>query len=163
MLIVLWNWVWIVDPWLGSIVTSLGLKDPLNSIRILPILISFLFLALQRCKEVLFMNSLPKSCPLKILGAVIFVTLIYNSRLTPKGKQRHLRYSSKTPTFYQNDLTIRNTAYMTGGKPIADWLQFISIREYCKSFSRLLRHPWKKGRGATLFLYPRHQTKHILL
>jgi hypothetical protein len=39
--------------------------------------------------------------------------------LSPKGKQRHLRYYSETPTFYQNFLAIRNTADVTGGKPFA--------------------------------------------
>jgi hypothetical protein len=33
--------------------------------------------------------------------------------------QRRLRYSSETPTFYQNDLAMRNTADVKGGKPIA--------------------------------------------
>jgi hypothetical protein len=37
----------------------------------------------------------------------------------PKGYQRRLRYSSMTPTFHQNDLAMRNTADVTGGKPIA--------------------------------------------
>jgi hypothetical protein len=46
----------------------------------------------------------------------------YHSRLIPKGR---LRYSSETLTFYQNDLAMRNTADVTGGKPIAVWLQFI--------------------------------------
>jgi hypothetical protein len=30
-----------------------------------------------------------------------------------------LRYSSETPTFYQNGVAMRNTADVTGGKPIA--------------------------------------------
>jgi hypothetical protein len=45
---------------------------------------------------------------------------------TYKGWQRPLRYSSKTPTFYQNDFAMRNTADVTGGQPIAVWLQSIS-------------------------------------
>jgi hypothetical protein len=36
------------------------------------------------------------------------------------------RYSSETPTFYQNDLAVKNTADVTGGKPIAILLQSIS-------------------------------------
>jgi hypothetical protein len=44
----------------------------------------------------------------------------------PMGQKRYLRYSSKTPTFYQNDLAIRNTAGMTCGKPIIVWSQSIS-------------------------------------
>jgi hypothetical protein len=39
---------------------------------------------------------------------------------------RHLKYSSETPTFYQNDFATRNTADETGGKPIAVWSQSIS-------------------------------------
>jgi hypothetical protein len=64
----------------------------------------------------------------------------YHSRLIPKGQQRSLRYSFETPTFYQNDLGMRNTAGVTGGKPTAVYLR----RECCNSFSRLLRHSWKK-------------------
>jgi hypothetical protein len=41
-------------------------------------------------------------------------------------KQRHFRYSLETPTFYQNYLTIRNTADVKSGKPIAFWLESIS-------------------------------------
>jgi hypothetical protein len=39
--------------------------------------------------------------------------------LSPKGHLRHLRYSSKTPTFYQNYLAIWNTAGVTSSNPIA--------------------------------------------
>jgi hypothetical protein len=38
----------------------------------------------------------------------------------------YLRYSSETPTFYQSLLASRNTADVTGGKPIAVLLQYIS-------------------------------------
>jgi hypothetical protein len=41
-------------------------------------------------------------------------------------KQRRLKYSSETPTFYQNYLAMRNTADVTGGKAIAVWLQSIT-------------------------------------
>jgi hypothetical protein len=40
--------------------------------------------------------------------------------------QRYLRYSSETPTFYQNELAVKNTADVTGGKAIAVLLQCIS-------------------------------------
>jgi hypothetical protein len=46
--------------------------------------------------------------------------------LSPKGQQRHPKYSSETPTFYQNLLAMRNTADVTGGKPLAVLLQSIS-------------------------------------
>jgi hypothetical protein len=39
---------------------------------------------------------------------------------------RHLRYSSETPTFYQNYLAMSNSADVTGGKPIAVLSQSIS-------------------------------------
>jgi hypothetical protein len=35
-------------------------------------------------------------------------------------------YSSETPTFYQNNLAVRNTVDVTGGKSIAVWSQSIS-------------------------------------
>jgi hypothetical protein len=38
--------------------------------------------------------------------------------LSPKGYQRHLRYSFKTLTFYQNYLAMRNTVDVTGGKAL---------------------------------------------
>jgi hypothetical protein len=41
-------------------------------------------------------------------------------------RQRYLKYSSETPTFYQNYLVMRNIADETGGKPIAVLLQSIS-------------------------------------
>jgi hypothetical protein len=44
---------------------------------------------------------------------------------------------------------MRNTADVTGGKPIAARLQSISGASAI-SFSRLLRHPWSKERGAIL-------------
>jgi hypothetical protein len=44
-----------------------------------------------------------------------------------KGQQGHLRYSSETPTFYQNYLAMRNTPDLTGGKSIAVWSQSISV------------------------------------
>jgi hypothetical protein len=40
---------------------------------------------------------------------------------------------------------------MTSGKPIAVKLQSISGVSAINPFNRLLRHPWKKGRGAVLF------------
>jgi hypothetical protein len=47
---------------------------------------------------------------------------------SPKHQKqhRHLRYSSETPTPYQNWLAMRNTVDVTGGKPIAVLLQSIS-------------------------------------
>jgi hypothetical protein len=46
--------------------------------------------------------------------------------LSSKGQQRHLRYSSETPTFYQNYLAMSNTVDVTGGKPIPVWSQSTS-------------------------------------
>jgi hypothetical protein len=45
--------------------------------------------------------------------------------LSEKEWQRHLRYSTFTPR-YQNYFTMRNTADVTSGKPIADRSQSIS-------------------------------------
>jgi hypothetical protein len=50
---------------------------------------------------------------------------------------------------------------VTGSKPIAALLQSISgvsaINPFL--FSRLLRHPWKKERGAILLFCPGHHTR----
>jgi hypothetical protein len=51
----------------------------------------------------------------------------YHSRFIPEGVAApHLRYSFRTPTFYQYYLAMRNTADVIGGKPIAVWTQSIS-------------------------------------
>jgi hypothetical protein len=42
---------------------------------------------------------------------------VYLSRFIPKGEQRHLGYFSETPTFYQNDLALKNTVDISG-KPM---------------------------------------------
>jgi hypothetical protein len=52
---------------------------------------------------------------------------------------------------------MRNTADVTGGKPITVLLQPIS-GESAKSFSRLLRHPWRKETDAILLFFPGHHT-----
>jgi hypothetical protein len=58
---------------------------------------------------------------------IFFNTYIHTTHaLSPKGYQRHLRYSSETPKFYQNYLAISNTADVTDGKAIAVWSQSIS-------------------------------------
>jgi hypothetical protein len=54
----------------------------------------------------------------------------YYSRFIPEGQQRHLRYSSKMPTFYQNYFALRNTTDVTGSNPVAVWSQFV----FCKNF-----------------------------
>jgi hypothetical protein len=53
----------------------------------------------------------------------------YHSRFIPEGVARHLRYSSQTPTFYQN-WAMSNTGDVTDGKPIAVWSQSISCKCY---------------------------------
>jgi hypothetical protein len=62
--------------------------------------------------------------------------------LSPQGQQRYLIYSSETPTFYQNDY---ETVDVPDGKPII-------------ALTRLLRYPWKKGKGYILLLCPGHYT-----
>jgi hypothetical protein len=47
----------------------------------------------------------------------------YHSRFTPEGQQRYLRYFSETPSFYQNQFAMWNTADVTNGKPTAVFLQ----------------------------------------
>jgi hypothetical protein len=42
-----------------------------------------------------------------------------NHALAPTGQQKHLIYSSETPTFYQNYLAVRNIVDGKGGKSIA--------------------------------------------
>jgi hypothetical protein len=42
----------------------------------------------------------------------------YHLRFIPEG-QRHLRYTSETRTFYQNDIAMRNTTEVTGSKSVA--------------------------------------------
>jgi hypothetical protein len=52
---------------------------------------------------------------------------IHNTHVwSPKGWQRRFRYFSATLTFYKNDLDVKNTADVTGCKPIAIWLWSIS-------------------------------------
>jgi hypothetical protein len=69
--------------------------------------------------------------------------------------QRHRRCSSETSTFYQNDLGMRNTADVTGGKPIAVYSQPSSGI----SAVNPLRHPRKKERGTTLSFCPGHRMR----
>jgi hypothetical protein len=55
--------------------------------------------------------------------------------------RRDSKYITDIPPRRQNDLAMRNTADVTGGKSIAVFLRCI----FCWSFSRLLRDHWKKG------------------
>jgi hypothetical protein len=50
----------------------------------------------------------------------------YHSRFIPEGVAVVSQIFLRTPTFYQNLLAMRNTAAVTGGKPIAVLLQSIS-------------------------------------
>jgi hypothetical protein len=56
-----------------------------------------------------------------ILYIILYYIHKYHSNLIPEGVAELLGYSSETPTFYQNDLDMRkrNTADVTGGKPMA--------------------------------------------
>jgi hypothetical protein len=63
----------------------------------------------------------------KTICAISTLTYIHTTHaLSPNGEERHLRYSSEKPTFYQNYLAMSNTADVTGGKPIAVYSQSIS-------------------------------------
>jgi hypothetical protein len=76
--------------------------------------------------------------------------------LSPKGSQRHLKYSSETPTFYQNYLFMRN---------LQTW-QVVSLLPSDYSLSEVLvhpcclRHPWKEERGAILLFCPGYHMRH---
>jgi hypothetical protein len=52
---------------------------------------------------------------------------------------------------------MRNTADVTGGKPIAVFLQSIS-GVHDVAFTHLLQHLWKKGTVASLLFSPGHHT-----
>jgi hypothetical protein len=58
-----------------------------------------------------------------VMARSTYIPLTLNPRRASRGR---LRYFSETPTFYQNDLTMRNTADVTGGKPITVWSHSIS-------------------------------------
>jgi hypothetical protein len=91
----------------------------------------------------------------------LILTYIHTAHsLSSKGQQRYLRYSFETPKFHQNYLAMRNTADVTSDKPITVWLQSISGVSAIKSFNRLLRHPWKKERGAIFLFCLRHHIRH---
>jgi hypothetical protein len=55
-------------------------------------------------------------------------------------------------------IIMRNTADVTGGKPIPALLQSISGVSAI-TFSRLLRHPWRKQRVALLLFCPGYHTR----
>jgi hypothetical protein len=87
----------------------------------------------KKCKFISVMNAdVSWYCLIKYVNMIYYRNYIdtYIVHTThawfPMGQKRYLRYSSKTPTFYQNDLAIRNTAGMTCGKPIIVWSQSIS-------------------------------------
>jgi hypothetical protein len=50
----------------------------------------------------------------------------YALSLYPRRCNGGIRYSPEATTFYQNELNMRDIADVTGGKPIAVWLQPIS-------------------------------------
>jgi hypothetical protein len=62
-------------------------------------------------------------CDQKAMGlpSVTYAVFLIHTTyaLSSKGSQKYLKYSSETPTLYQNDLAMRNTGNNTGGKPIA--------------------------------------------
>jgi hypothetical protein len=83
---------------------------------------------------------------------VFFITYAHNAHaLSPKGYQRHLRYSSEIPTFYQNYLAMRSTADVTGGKAIAIWSLSISAVSAINPLVTFYHiHEWKRE---VLFFY----------
>jgi hypothetical protein len=85
---------------------------------------------------------------------LIFLHTILSRFIPETAKQMHLRYISKTPTCYQSDLAMMNSADVTN-KPIAVWSQSNSGVSCLKP---PLRHPWKKGRSAILMFCPKRYT-----
>jgi hypothetical protein len=87
--------------------------------------------------------------------------------LSPKDLQRHHRYSSETPKLYQNDIAMRTTSDVIGGKTvksIAVSSQSITgMRAINPLFSRLLRHLWNKWRCAILLFWSGHHTRKNLM
>jgi hypothetical protein len=50
---------------------------------------------------------------------VVYGNCVLTTHPYPRRWQRHLRYSFETPTFYRNDLAMRNIADVTDGEAIA--------------------------------------------
>jgi hypothetical protein len=65
-----------------------------------------------------------------------------------------LSYSSETPTCYQNDLAMRNTQDVTGGKPISVWLQSISGGDVVNPLVAFYDIHGRKGEVLFLFSVP---------
>jgi hypothetical protein len=80
----------------------------------------------ERCYSFILSRTPHETKLLLIQPVVSGVCHVTTHALTPKGQQRHHKHSPETPTLYQNDLIIRNTAGGTGGKPIAVRSQSIS-------------------------------------
>jgi hypothetical protein len=64
---------------------------------------------------------------------------------------RGISYSSETPMFYQNNLAMRNTVDVTGGKPIAVLLQ--SILGVCANNPLVVFYEIHKRKRGVLFFY----------
>jgi hypothetical protein len=63
--------------------------------------------------------------PVNIIGCITYIPTYY-SRFIPEGVPDTILIFPETCTFYRKKLGMRNTAVVTGSKPIAVWLQSIS-------------------------------------
>jgi hypothetical protein len=69
-------------------------------------------------------------------------------------------WRTKTPIFYQNDLAMRNTADVTGGKPIAVWTQTTSGASAINSLVAFYDIHRRKEVVLFFFFWPGHHTIH---
>jgi hypothetical protein len=84
--------------------------------------------------------------------------ITYHSRYIREGEAETTQIFLQD-IFHKNYLVMRSTADVTGGKLIAVCSQSTSAVRAVNP-SRLLRHPWKKARGAILLFCPGHRTRH---
>jgi hypothetical protein len=95
------------------------------------------------------------------IGYTFLCIHTYHSRFIPEGvpeiSQIFLRDS------LQNDSAMRNTTDVTGGKPIAVWLQSISDVSAVNSLVVFYDIHGRKRKGATLFVLfcPGHHARYI--
>jgi hypothetical protein len=72
-------------------------------------------------------------------------------------------YFSEIPTFYQNDLAMRNTAEVTGARPIAVYSQPISGVSADNTLVAVYEIHGRKGEVLFSLLCPDHHTLNFLL
>jgi hypothetical protein len=78
-------------------------------------------------------------------------TYLHTAHALSRRGSKDLRYSSEISTLYQNSLVMRNTADVTGGKPIAVWSQSISGVSAINPWAAFYDMHGRKGE--VLFIY----------